>query len=158
MKNIKVNLDIILAMNPCSDRIDNYRNEYGAVTFTLIDFLELDKITAQDKQWVIRRLPEITQDFWIIYALDCAFSVDYLNTYNNEEEYRSRRYADAAYAAAAAAAAYAAAAYAADAAAAAYAAAAAAAYAADAAAYAAAYAARREEQIDCLIYLINNWE
>lgn len=179
MKHIKVNLDIITAMSPCKDRLDNYRTNYGALTFSLVDFLALDKITALDKQWVIKRLYGISQDFWIIYALDCALSA------NSNAAYATA--ADAAAAADAADAATAAAYGAADAAAAAYAAAAAAAYgaadaadAADAAAYAAAYgaaaadaadaaddaaaayaaayAAEYENQIDVLIYLLNNWD
>jgi len=152
VKNIKVNLDIINAMNPCEARIDNYAANYGKQTFKLIDFLELDLITATDKQWVIKRLPEITQDFWVTYALDCTF---------NAHAYAAHAYAayaaaDAAAAGDAADAAYAAA----DAAAAGDAADAAddATYAATNAAYADANAAaERENQIDALIYLLTNW-
>ncbi len=145
LRMIIVNAAIIEDMRPCADRFNNYVKNYGEKAFTIIEFLELDKITALDKQWVIRGLSEITQDFWVAYALDSAFRVDYLNVENGS-------YATtAAYAAADAAAAAYSAAYAS--------AAANAADAANAAAYsAAALEQERENQIDALIYLLTNWE
>jgi hypothetical protein len=158
---MKINTDIIKALNPCKDRYDNWVKHYPKFNKDTLDFLELKNITASDKIWVsVRVLPKELVD---VFAIDCAF----------------RAYVAAATCAAAtcvadyaadAAAAYAAssAAYAADAAA--YAAAAAADYAAadaaDAAAaaemyfaadYTAADNVERENQVDALIILINEF-
>ena len=142
---LKINTDKIKALNPCQARYDNWLKHYDNFNGNILKFLELEKITPRDKIWVsVRVLPKELVE---IFAIDCAFSASYT---------------DAAYAAVYAAAAYAADAYAA----AAYAADAAvyaAVYAADAAAYAAAAAdfaavAERENQVDALIMLIEDWE
>ena len=145
---IRINKYVISKLNPCNDRHENYIKYYNDFDGDILKFLELEKITAQDKIWVaVRVLP---RDILEVFAIDCAFAAAYA--------------ADAAAYAADAYAAYAAAysaAYAADAAAYAaaddaYAAAAAYAAYADVAAYAAdaAYAAARNEQVEVLKYLI----
>jgi hypothetical protein len=140
MKQIKINNELIKKLNLCENRHENYLKYYKNTSFSILEFLDLDNITASDKIWVMVRVLPI--DIIEIFTLDCAFAA-----YD--------AYADAAYADDADTDAYAAAAYAADAAAA-YAADADAAAAYDAAAYAAdAAAAARENQVDCLIMLIN---
>ncbi len=137
---VKVNTKVISDLKPCTDRYNNWVNHYNDFDGDILEFLELENITARDKVWVsLKILPRFIVE---VFAIDCAF----------------RANAAAADAAAYAAAAADAAAYAAAAADAA-AAAAYAAYAADAADAAAAYAAyaasiERENQVDSLIMLI----
>ena len=154
---IKINTEVIKTLNPCEDRFSNWKLHYDCFNGTILDFLELEKITPRDKIWVsVRVLPKELVE---IFAIDCAFSASYTDA-AYAAVYAAAAYAADAYAAAAYAAdaaAYAAAAYAADAAV--YAAV----YAADAAAYAAAAAdfaavAERENQVDALIMLIEDWE
>ena len=69
---IKVNLKTILALNPCENRLDNYREHYSKFSGDIIDFLELDKITARDKVWVACILiPRFEAE---VFAIDCAMS------------------------------------------------------------------------------------
>jgi len=138
---VKINAKIISDLKPCRDRHINWIEHYSDFDGDILDFLELDKITADDKVWVaVRVMPRLLVE---VFAIDCSLS---------------------AYAYAAADAYYYAAADASSAAA--YASSAAASYAAAAAAasadYAASYAAaavsarkqERENQIDALIMLI----
>ena len=122
---LRINTDIIRSFRPCKDRFDNWLMCYDAFDDDVLEFLNLDKISATDKIWVaVRVLPREAVE---IFAIDCAFSA---------AAYAA--YADAAYAAAYADAAYAA--------------------AYDAAVYAAVYAAaaERKNQVDALIWLIEN--
>ena len=140
---MRVNTKIIKAMNPCSDRLDNWLIHYKSFDGDVLEFLNLEKITSRDKIWVTLRLLRDDNDLFTIqvFSIDCSFA--------------ACAYANSAYAYVAAAAADVAAADA-DAAAAAAAAAYAAAYVAAAAADAYAYAAERERQVEVLIYLIKN--
>jgi len=150
---MKITTQIIKDLNPCEDRLDNFMEHYPDFDGDHEDFLLLDKITHNDKIWVILRLMERIDIE--VFAIDCVVSAS----------------AAAAAAAASAAAAAAAAAYAAAASAYAAAAAAAAAYAyayvydastayaaSAAAASAAASAAEKERQLDAICYLINKSE
>ena len=94
---LKINTELIANLKPCHNRFDNWRIHYDNFNGTIIDFLELEKITHRDKIWVsVRVLP---RELVEVFAIDCAFSAS--ATYAA---------ADAAYAAATdAAAAYAAA-------------------------------------------------
>ena len=142
--------DYLKSLSPCEDRYKHYLTHYKNWSGTLEKFLDLPKLSHDDKKWVFFR--SIPKDKFRFIAADFAERVlhIYENKYPNDdrpkkaiEAARSRAAyvadaaAYAARAAAADAAAYAAA-YAAAADAAAYAAAADAAYTA----YAAAYAAR----------------
>ena len=141
---IKINSEIIAALEPCKDRHDNWIAHYKDFDGDILDFLELENITATDKVWVsVRVMPRFLVE---VFAIDCAFSAAAAAYAADYADYA----ADAASYVAADAAAYAArdAAYAAAA-------------WADAAAYAAADAAdddawdaERENQVDALIMLI----
>ena len=160
----QINTEILKSLNPCADRYAVWLKHYKKFDGSLVDFLELDKITAQDKIWVaIHVMPRFLIE---VFAIDCAFSAyaaDAAAATNTA--YVSNAYAAAATTYAAVAAAYAttyAAAAAADAAyATTYAAAAAnsassAAFNADAY-YATANAdAERETQVDALIMLLES--
>ena len=72
MKKLKINTDVIKALNPCKDRFDNWLAHYGSKNCTLRQFLALDQITHRDKLWVILRL--VDNDTKTVFALDCVFS------------------------------------------------------------------------------------
>ena len=152
---MKINTKIISDLKPCRDRHVNWIEHYSDFDGDILDFLELDKITAEYKVWVaVRVMPRLLVE---VFAIDCALSA-YASA-ADAAAYASSAYAYACAASASAAAASASAA-AADADYAAAYACAASASAADAdyaAAYAASASARkqeRENQIDALIMLI----
>jgi len=155
----QINTEIIKSLKPCANRYKVWLENYVDFDGSLLDFLELDKISAKDKIWVAVRVMPI--DLIELFAVDCAF--------------RAANYADDATAAASAAGYAAVSAHAAGAAAdraaansaasAAYAAYAAnysadaadyAGYASAATATAGAAAAERENQVDALIMLIKS--
>lgn len=70
---MKIDTKYILSLNPCRDRLDNYLKHYKDFSGSLIDFLNLDKITWEDKIWVLFRedslLPEkLMREFAFICA------------------------------------------------------------------------------------------
>lgn len=160
-----INLKYIKSLNPCDDRLNNYIKHHKNFKGSLVQFLNLTKITHNDKLWVFFK--SIPKDQIKLVAADFAESVlhIYEKQYPNDSRPRKAIEAakngsakaaydaafDAAYAANAAFDAKAAYdAYAADAAAYAADAAANAAYAAKAAAKAAnaaAYAAPNQEKV-----------
>jgi len=170
---IKINTEIIKALKPCEDRLDNYLSHYEDFKGDIQDFLLLDKISHSDKLWVTLRLvPRIILE---TFAVDCAYTAAanaaaaYAANAANAAAYAAYAANAAAYAANAANAANAAAAAAeaASAAAAAHAGARAANYASVAAAESAsaasdavyaAGAAEKERQLCALEYLIINHE
>lgn len=85
---MKINLETIEKLNPCRDRLENYKRRYGASDFTLEDFLNLDKITYNDKVWVAARL--FTKKQSVLWAVKCAESVLHIfeEKYPNEAGYR----------------------------------------------------------------------
>jgi len=146
----RINTDILKSLKPCENRYKVWLENYAEFDGSLLDFLELDKITAKDKIWVAVRV--MPRDLVEVFAIDCAFSAAanptaadfaadaasyYVDDYVDDYAYYAGY---AAYYAASAAAAY-------------YAAA-----AADDAASAADYAtaAERENQVDALIMLIKS--
>lgn len=48
-----INKEYIKQFNPCDDRWKNYIKHYSDFNGTIIEFLELDKITWHDKKWVL---------------------------------------------------------------------------------------------------------
>jgi hypothetical protein len=145
---IRVNKEIIKSLKPCADRYENYLKYYSDFDGQLEEFLDLEKITYQDKIWLaVRLMPRFLVE---VFAIDCAVR----SAADAAANANSAAYADAAADSAAYANSAAAAADAADSAA--YAAA----YASNASAYAAAdaaaYAAERQNQIESIIYLIQN--
>jgi len=71
MKPITVTNELIASLNPCRSRYYNYLKYYKNTKFDIIDFLELENITASDKIWVsVRILPSYILEVFII---DCAF-------------------------------------------------------------------------------------
>ena len=107
---IKINKEVIAALNPCKERFDNYLESYSNFEGDIQEFLDLVNISRKDKLWVTLRI--VPRTILEVFAIDCAFSA---------AEFAAAAYAYAADAEFAAAAAYAAdaefaAAYAADAA------------------------------------------
>lgn len=73
---MKINLETIQKLNPCQDRLDNYKNNYDTNDFTLEEFLNLDKITYTDKVWVATGL--FTKKQNVLWSIKCAESVLHL--------------------------------------------------------------------------------
>ena len=69
---MKINKEIIKNLNPCDDRFNNYVRYYGEVDFTIDEFLNLEKITTQDKIWVMVRIISIEKR--VEFARKCADS------------------------------------------------------------------------------------
>ena len=68
---IKINSEIIAALEPCKDRHDNWIAHYKDFDGDILDFLELENITATDKVWVsVRVMPRFLVE---VFAIDCAF-------------------------------------------------------------------------------------
>lgn len=157
---IRINTKLIEKFNPCKDRFDNWKASYNAFDNDILEFLYLENISATDKIWVsVRLLPrELLEYFAIDRAVNAAvYSYEADVIYAPASAYAAAYAADyAATAAYEACAAY----YDDDATTPAVYAACAASYAVAAIyAYAPSAAAEkeRENQVDCLIYLIEQY-
>jgi hypothetical protein len=72
MINIKINKYVIYKMNPCKDRFYNYLVHYSNFEGSLLEFLDLEHISPEDKIWVtIRLLPRELVEY---FAIDWAFA------------------------------------------------------------------------------------
>jgi len=69
---MKITTQIIKDLNPCEDRLDNFMEHYPDFDGDHEDFLLLDKITHNDKIWVILRLMERIDIE--VFAIDCVVS------------------------------------------------------------------------------------
>ena len=173
-KMTRINTEILQALNPCISDFKTWLDNYNDFDGDILDALELEGLSPENKIWVAVRL--LPRELVEVFAIDCGFSAYASAAYASAAAYAADYAASAAayasdyadYAASAAAdyADYAASAAAYAAASATYADyaayASAAASAASAADYAANYAAskkqERENQVDALIMLINEWE
>jgi hypothetical protein len=170
MSKLRITNEYIANLKPCKNRHDNYLQHYANTDFSVVEFLQLDSISYDDKIWVWNKFATISEA--VLFGLKCASSVLDIFEARYPNDKRPRLALEAAYTylknpteenkkacSYAAAAAYAADAAAADAA---YAAAAAAyaTYAADAAAAdAAADAAARLQQKEVnLIFLVEIYQ
>lgn len=70
---MKINTEIIKALNPCDSSFNNYLSHYSDFDGTLEDFILLDNISYSDKVWVFTRLATKKQN--IRWALLCASKV-----------------------------------------------------------------------------------
>ncbi len=69
---IKITREFLEKFNPCKNRWDNYLKHYRDWSGTLLEFLELDKISIEDKHWLINQsIPEL-EKIQREYALMCA--------------------------------------------------------------------------------------
>src|ERR1035437_7392896 len=65
----KIDAEYIVTLNPCTCRFDNFKKEYDTSSFTMSEFLDLDKITHFDKLWVffrsidVKTIPLVAADF-----------------------------------------------------------------------------------------------
>jgi len=66
---------IIKNLKPCKERFKNYLNHYKNVTFTYAQFMSLDKISFEDKTWVLIRC--MTLENMILFAQDIAQCTQY---------------------------------------------------------------------------------
>ncbi len=76
---------ILKELNPCADRWKNFLNHYSDWSGDLLEFTELDKITIEDKLWVL--LKEGILDAPVLHELACRFAESFLD--NFEKEYPS---------------------------------------------------------------------
>ena len=155
----RINTEILQALNPCKSDFKTWLDNYNDFDGDILDALELEGLSPENKIWVAVRL--LPRELVEVFAIDCGFSAyasyaasasaadyaAYVASYAAYADYAAYAYSAyasyAAYADYASAAAYAAAAYAAD-------------YAA--ADSAASKKQERENQVDALIMLINEWE
>lgn len=72
-----ITLSTIQNLSPCEDRLQNYTTHYSEWSGTLLQFLDLDKVSHQDKVWIFSRLIESNK--LSLAAIDFAESV--LNTF-----------------------------------------------------------------------------
>ena len=68
-----ITVDKIAEHNPCEDRFDNFKKEYPNYSGSLEDFLNLDRITYDDKVWVCVRL--LRKNVLVHWSIKCAESV-----------------------------------------------------------------------------------
>ena len=61
---------IIKNLKPCTSRFENYLNHYKNVNFTYAQFIGLDKISFEDKMWVLTRLMSLENA--VLFAQDAA--------------------------------------------------------------------------------------
>ena len=64
---------LIANMKPCESRYENYLNYYKGQELEFDAFLDLDKITYNDKVWVAKKL--LNKNQLVHWALLCAQSV-----------------------------------------------------------------------------------
>ncbi len=67
---MKINTEMILDLEPCSDRKENYLEFYKDFEGSLEDFFKLEKISFHDKIWVSLRL--VDKNTNIKFAVKCA--------------------------------------------------------------------------------------
>ena len=90
---MQINKEIIERLNPCSNRFNNYLKYYASNNSTLSEFLSLDKISYNDKVWVMTRL--LTKEQNRTWALLIAESVlHYYEKFNSDGELRKALEAD----------------------------------------------------------------
>lgn len=81
--SMKINTEIIKALNPCDSRFNNYLSHYSDFDGILEDFILLDNISYNDKVWVFNRLATKEQN--VKWSLLCAskmlslFETEYTN-------------------------------------------------------------------------------
>jgi hypothetical protein len=84
---MKITREYLLDFEPCEDSWKNYLTHYSDFEGSLYDFLCLDKISVEDKHWVIcqnhrcSKIQRIQRD----YALICADRATFDSTKENKE-------------------------------------------------------------------------
>jgi hypothetical protein len=68
-----ITIDAVAALNPCSDRFNNFTDNNPGFSDTVESFLSLDNITYSDKVWVMTKF--MTKKQKILWAVACAYSV-----------------------------------------------------------------------------------
>ena len=71
--NIQINTEKLKELNPCVDRFKNWLEHYSEFCGSFNEFLDLDKITYDDKMFVIKKL--IPKEILVKWAILCAESV-----------------------------------------------------------------------------------
>ena len=72
---IRINSDIIKALYPCKDRLENWMMNYPSFDGDIQKFLTLSHINHSDKLWVaLRLMPQFLVE---VFAIDCAFEASH---------------------------------------------------------------------------------
>ena len=73
---MKITTELIKAMNPCQDSLDNYLKNYADFTGSLREFFALTEIATRDKLWVFVRLKGIDEQLrrFAVLCMDRAQS------------------------------------------------------------------------------------
>ena len=70
---IMINKEVLRSTNPCVERWKNYLEFYSEFNGPIDEFLDLDKISYDDKIWVARRV--LNRNQLVYFAVLCAESV-----------------------------------------------------------------------------------
>src|ERR1022692_4227840 len=86
---MRVTVNSLKALNPCKDRFDNnFLIYYPEFNGSFDEFIDLDKISYEDKIWVSRRL--LNKNQLVHFGLLCAESVLYIFEEKYPEDKRVR--------------------------------------------------------------------
>ena len=83
-----INKEFLKELKPCTERYKNFLEHYADFSGTMVEFLDLDKITYKDKIWVIKKA--IKRNVLKQWAVLCAESVlpIFEKTYPNDKRPR----------------------------------------------------------------------
>ena len=71
-----INKEFLKELKPCTERYKNFLEHYADFSGTMVEFLDLDKITYKDKIWVIKLV--VKREILEQWAILCAESVLYI--------------------------------------------------------------------------------
>ena len=73
---IRINTQVIESLKPCADRLVVWRENYKDFDGDILEFLQLEKMSARDKIWVtVRVIPKFSVELCAIYCAFYAYEV-----------------------------------------------------------------------------------
>ena len=83
-----INKEFLKELKPCTERYKNFLEHYADFSGTMVEFLDLDKITYKDKIWVVKLV--VKREILEQWAILCAESVlpIFEKTYPNDKRPR----------------------------------------------------------------------
>jgi hypothetical protein len=70
---VRITNEYIASLFPCKNRHDNYLHHYRNTDFSVVEFLQLENITYDDKIWVWKNFATVNEA--ALFGLKCASSV-----------------------------------------------------------------------------------
>lgn len=70
---MRITMEMIEEMNPCVDRLNNFKTHYPNFDGSLAEFVVLDKISEWDKVWVCRHLAR-QKDPYYVYGVPSTYA------------------------------------------------------------------------------------